>query len=261
MELKELKLPLPYINPDTLQAYIQKSPENLKLARSEYSRLRKNVNRRIDRLNESQFKNTDVVRKYSGGFPKLEELNNVRELTHQLTELNRFAVSRLSSVTGQRKVMKENIQNLQGMFPYVEEKNYFEFLDFLEELRETGKLYIVYESEDAGEEYFNERKKDYEEMILERDEDDYDEEMIRDEDDYDEEPEPGPMKQAFDEFKKKKAQQISRAKAARRKQQAERERKQKASAKAATAKTKKPAKKGKSNKAPKRKGKKGKKRR
>lgn len=109
--------------------------------RKEYSRLRKIANRRLARLQASEYKETDLAKEYAGGFAILAE---VEDLPRELTKLARFVASERSSVTGLKRIEKQTISTLQQHgYTFVNSGNVGQFGAFMEEMRQAGysKLY------------------------------------------------------------------------------------------------------------------------
>lgn len=109
--------------------------------RKEYTRLRKVANKRLARLQASEYKESDLAREYAGGFALLAD---VKDLPRELTQLARFVASERSSVTGLKRIDKQTIETLhQHGYTFVNTKNVGQFGAFMEEMRQAGlsKLY------------------------------------------------------------------------------------------------------------------------
>ena len=109
--------------------------------RKEYTRLRKIANKRLKRLQASQYKETDLAKEYAGGFALLAD---VKDLPRELTQLARFVASERSSVTGLKRIDKQTVNTLhQHCYTFVNAKNVGQFGAFMEEMRQAGlsKLY------------------------------------------------------------------------------------------------------------------------
>lgn len=109
--------------------------------RKEYTRLRKIANKRLTRLQASEYKETDLAKEYAGGFAILAD---VEDLPRELTQLARFVASERSSVTGLKRIDKQTISTLhQHGYAFVNAKNVRQFGAFMEEMRQAGysKLY------------------------------------------------------------------------------------------------------------------------
>ena len=109
--------------------------------RKEYTRLRKIANKRLNRLQASEYKETDLAKEYAGGFALLAD---VEDLPRELTKLARFVASERSSVTGLKRIDKQTISTLhEHGYTFVNAKNVHQFGAFMEEMRQAGlsKLY------------------------------------------------------------------------------------------------------------------------
>lgn len=109
--------------------------------RKEYTRLRKVANKRLARLQASEYKETDLAKEYAGGFALLAD---VKDLPRELTVLARFVASERSSITGLKRIEKQTVETLQEHgYDFVNAKNVRQFGAFMEEMRQAGlsKLY------------------------------------------------------------------------------------------------------------------------
>lgn len=109
--------------------------------RKEYTRLRKIANKRLNRLQASEYKEADLAKEYAGGFALLAD---VEDLPRELTMLARFVASERSSVTGLKRIDKQTVETLQEHgYTFVNAKNVRQFGTFMEEMRQAGlsKLY------------------------------------------------------------------------------------------------------------------------
>lgn len=112
--------------------------------RKEYTRLRKIANKRLKRLQASEYKETDLVKEYAGGFALLAD---VEDLPRELTKLARFVAREMSSVTGLKRIDNQTISTLhQHGYTFVNTKNVRQFGAFMEEMRQAG-LSKIYSSE------------------------------------------------------------------------------------------------------------------
>ena len=114
---------------------------NERALRKEYTRLRKIANKRLARLQASEYKESDLAKEYAGGFALLAD---VEDLPRELTKLARFVASERSSITGLKRIDKQTIETLQEHgYTFVNTKNVRQFGAFMEEMRQAGysKLY------------------------------------------------------------------------------------------------------------------------
>lgn len=109
--------------------------------RKEYTRLRKIANKRLNRLQASKYKETDLAKEYAGGFALLAE---VEDLPRELTVLARFVASEKSSISGFKRMETKTINTLHKHgYTFVNSGNVVQFGVFMEEMRQAGysKLY------------------------------------------------------------------------------------------------------------------------
>ena len=125
--------------------------------RKEYTRLRKVANKRLARLQASEYKETDLAKEYAGGFALLAD---VKDLPRELTQLARFVASERSSITGLKRIDKQTIETLQEHgYEFVNTKNVRQFGAFMEEMRQAG-LSKLYSSEFIAEWWSEQSKRD-----------------------------------------------------------------------------------------------------
>ena len=123
--------------------------------RREYSRLRDIAQKRLGRLGESEFGRSWAYMNNVGKFPKLSEFKTKNKITSKakfakaLAQLAHFVESPQSTLSGQREIRAKTIETLHGSgYTFVNEKNFFDFLEFMEEFR-IRKLDEIYDSERA----------------------------------------------------------------------------------------------------------------
>lgn len=118
--------------------------------RKEYTRLRDIEEKRMKRLAESEFKSSDAYKYNVGMFPKLDQIKDLTELTHKLSELSRFINLESSTVTGQKAIMQRRIDSLASQGFYVPENKkdqvgFFKFVDYMKEKHGINLFYHVSE--------------------------------------------------------------------------------------------------------------------
>ena len=108
--------------------------------RKEYSYLRTIANKRLKRMEKSEFSDSEIFLKNRYKFVSLKSITDADELAFRLYELVNFVESRSSTITGQKYQRKEIINNLhaKGMI-FINEKNYKQFMDFMETVRSLYK--------------------------------------------------------------------------------------------------------------------------
>ena len=126
-------------------------------ARREYQRLRRVAEKRLARLGASEFADSEAYRRNDGKFTPLSQVSNNRELGALLYDVRNFLDARRSSVTGQRAIIREQLETLhEHGYIFVNKSNLKEFGEFMEAARTAagGRLYAsdrVAEMYDAAE--------------------------------------------------------------------------------------------------------------
>lgn len=132
-------------------------PDQVATARREYQRLRRVAEKRLARLGDSEFADSEVYRRNVGKFTPLSQVSSNRELGALLNQVRNFLDARRSSVTGQRAIIKEQIETLhEHGYTFVNKSNLKAFGQFMEAARAAagGTLYAsdrVAEIYDAAE--------------------------------------------------------------------------------------------------------------
>jgi len=128
--------------------------------RKEYVRLRAIAQKRIGRLLDSEWKDSQIALENKRGFKTLGEIKSDSELRHELSDLARFVTSERGSVAGQNKIRKETVKSLQERgYDFVNVKNFRDFAEFMEYAR-TANMGKLYASEQVAELFETEEKKD-----------------------------------------------------------------------------------------------------
>ena len=164
-----LTLPVYDYTPQSLQKY------SLKQLRKEYSRLRTIANKRIDRLMQTEFADTQAVAYNAGRYIPLKGTTSESEIRHLLSDVARFILSEQSTVTGQRDIMERNVKIWHDEKHY-EDINigniraWVEFLDYVSDMEgyvyETNTLMETFKelnltNETRGEDNYKEAWKLY----------------------------------------------------------------------------------------------------
>lgn len=120
-----------------------------KALRKEYSRLRSIYRKRYERLQNSEFAKSQVVRHY-GKLPPIKDIKDKRQLVQALAEAHRFLASDIS-ITTMRKRKKHNIKSLhEHGYDFVNSENYESFGDFMETFRTLAQG-MIYDSDRIAE--------------------------------------------------------------------------------------------------------------
>lgn len=132
-------------------------PDQVATARREYQRLRRIAEKRLARLGASEFADSEAYRRNVGTFTPLSQVSGNRELGALLYQVRNFLDARRSSVTGQRAIIREQLETLHKHgYTFVNKSNLKAFGDFMEAARVAagGRLYAsdrVAEIYDAAE--------------------------------------------------------------------------------------------------------------
>lgn len=105
--------------------------------RAEYSRLRSVAVKRIGRLLESDFADSETVAQNVDRFVKLSQINTREDVEAYLNEVVRFLGSKWSSVSGQKEIRKKTIASLNDVGFPITEADYGKFGKYMEWARRT----------------------------------------------------------------------------------------------------------------------------
>lgn len=138
--------PISAYHPDALQAIA--ADEGEKALRREYTRLRDIAQKRLMRLEQSEFAGTQIVRYNRDRFKPLREVSSRSELSHLLSDVARFLVSQKSTVSGQREYVRRSVESMrEGGLTAVNEKNFMaitESMDWLSSFHEFDPSEFVH---------------------------------------------------------------------------------------------------------------------
>lgn len=111
----------------------------LKEMRSEYSRLRKIANSRLEALGRSRFSGTQAYILNVGKYVTLDKIKSERDLMYRLQDLAKFVTAKSGSVSGQYEMRRNALESLRERgLHFVNEKNFELFGQFMEEARIRG---------------------------------------------------------------------------------------------------------------------------
>lgn len=123
--------------------------------KKEYTRLRNIANKRIARVESSEFAFPTELARYKDRFQTSFKDLTDSQLRQRLSELQRFLDSKRSTVTGLRESVTKSIQTLNDFgLTNINEKNLDLFGQFMETVRERNADKIF--GSDAAAEFFNE---------------------------------------------------------------------------------------------------------
>lgn len=127
-------------------------------AKKEYSRLRNIANKRLKRLAEAGYEDTDIYRANVGKFPAVKTFDKPRDLYNHLSQLAWFITAKGSTVSGQRDTEQKIQQTLNEHFGTPADMDLKKFGSFMEYMRAkyAGK---AYDSERAAKVYRESLKK------------------------------------------------------------------------------------------------------
>lgn len=126
--------------------YTPKSTLSIKEMRTEYGRLSRLANKRIEALGRSEFAAGKVYQRYKEGFDKLKNISN-DAIRFELSEVARFLENKVNSVSGQKEIKKKAIERLHDRgFKFVNSKNYLQFTEWMDALVDKYKA-IGYDSD------------------------------------------------------------------------------------------------------------------
>ncbi|MBO5507390.1 MAG: hypothetical protein J6A00_06470 [Bacteroides sp.] len=113
-------------------------------ARSEYERLRHQIDIRLRRFERSGLTDTAIYAEHKNVFEDVNTLNN-SEVYERIPEMARFLTDVRSTVTGYRETERKAVRTLrdQGL-TFVNKKNYKDFTDFMEWARSSKTADLFY---------------------------------------------------------------------------------------------------------------------
>ena len=124
--------------------------EGSKEVRKEYTRLRDIAQKRLKRMGNSIWSDTQTYLRNVHHYPKLKDIKSESELAARLSDLSRFITAQTSTVSGMEAQMKKSLKTLhEHDYNFVTRENYIFFGKFMEEYR-FQKLDEMYDSGDAA---------------------------------------------------------------------------------------------------------------
>ena len=121
-------------NPQGLQRYDERT------LRKEYTRLRDIAQKRLSRMGESKFAESETYQQNVGQFEKTRDIKTASQLRQNLTQLARFVMAESSTIQGQKAIMQRGIQQWRDKgYDFVNEGNWFSFTRFLEYVKANDK--------------------------------------------------------------------------------------------------------------------------
>ena len=116
----KFSFPISAYQPDALKnAYSEKQ------LRQEYSRLRDVAQKRLARLEASEFAGSKTVQYNKGRFIPTRAVSGKAELAHLLSDITGFLTAELSTVSGQKAYRRKSVESLrEGGLTGITEKNF-----------------------------------------------------------------------------------------------------------------------------------------
>jgi len=125
---------------------------NLGEIRKEYTRLRDISQKRLKRMGQTMWKDTQTYQRNVHHYPKLKDIKSEAELAHRLSDLSRFITAKTSSVSGMESQMKKALKTLhEHDYNFVSKENFLQFGKFMEEYRFQKLDEMGYDSGTAAE--------------------------------------------------------------------------------------------------------------
>lgn len=131
-------------NPVGLRAYDTETVQH------EYARLRREANDRLRKLGKSEFADSKAYTQNVGRFKPISEIKDRTELDRLTQEAAQFVLARSSSASGQRGIRRDIIASLKARkINFVNTKNFRQFTDMMDEIRESGEVTWKYNPDAA----------------------------------------------------------------------------------------------------------------
>ena len=123
-----------------LKGDIGDAAANRKEIRAEYTRLRDIAQKRLKRMGETKFRETNTYKFNVKHYPKLKDIKSINELAGRLADLARFITDPYGTLAKQKDIMKKSLATLhENNYTFVTEENYIEFGKFMEYYRDEEK--------------------------------------------------------------------------------------------------------------------------
>jgi len=137
----KLKWDISEYTPHSLRAFSEAE------VRKEYSRLRTIANSRLERMGDSEFRDTQIYKINAGKYPTISNFEKPSDIYYKLSELADFINAKTSTITGLKHQRSEAIKSLhEHGYDFVNKENFNEFTKFMDDYR-TRKLNQTYSSE------------------------------------------------------------------------------------------------------------------
>lgn len=121
--------------------------------RKEYTRLRNIARKRLKRLEQAGYEESQAYKRNIYHYPKLSEIQSDYDLMGRLSDLSRFITAKGSTVSGRKEIESKTLETLHSHgYNFVTSDNLQAFGDFMEEYR-NQKLDMIYDSGDSADLY------------------------------------------------------------------------------------------------------------
>ena len=137
-----------YMTVQALENYVAVATnDDLKALKSEYTRMRDVAQKRVKRLQNSEFNKSKYIVDRPEGFPKLKDLDP-SDIPYAMHDLYKFLHAKTSTVSGQRVAMEKTIKTFKDNGIIITPEEYPPFIKALETMR---KFKVMYDSEHVKE--------------------------------------------------------------------------------------------------------------
>ena len=119
---------------DEAEQYYRSHPSEL---RKQYSEMRHNAQKRLRRLEGTEYAESRAFKSHKEGFKKLQDIDP-RDLPKAFSELSKFMDASGSSISGQKRIQQKTIERLNqaiGSDDAVNKRNYWRVVKILDEAR------------------------------------------------------------------------------------------------------------------------------
>ena len=143
-----------WYTPANLKSMIMSGDKaQISAVRKEYTRLRDIAQKRLKRLAQAGYEETEAYKRNINHYPKLSEIKTDYELMGRLSDLSRFITAKGSTVSGRKEIEQKTLETLHSHgYNFVTSDNLWDFGKFMEEYRHQ-KLDMLYDSGDAADLY------------------------------------------------------------------------------------------------------------
>ena len=150
----KLKYSEDFYQPSAIRNYMREGGKEAEAAvRKEYTRLRDIAQKRLKRMGETMWADTQTYQRNVNHYPKLKDIQSQSELAARLSDLSRYIEAQTSTISGMEQQMKKSLKTLhENGYMFVTRENYLDFGKFMEEYRFQIQD-EEYDSGDAAETY------------------------------------------------------------------------------------------------------------